>query len=91
MTEKQRQRWIALRTHGLVWFVFVYGLLRYALPFGIFAFVGNHLLGTGGHSLKKELIVLAIGSSLFGFCCAAVQWQKQEERFHLDAGGASSA
>ena len=91
MTEKQRQRWIALRAHGWSWFVFVYGLLRYGLPFGIFVFVGDRFLGIPSQHPRAQLILLAITSILFGVACAARRWRREEHRFHIDTGGASSA
>jgi len=91
MTEKQRQRWIALRAHGWPWYVFVYGLLRYGLPLGIFVFVGDRLLGVPSQHPRAQLILLAIASILFGIASAGRRWGREEQRFHIDTGGASSA
>ena len=91
MTEKQRQRWIALRAHGWPWFVFVYGSLRYGLPYGIFVFVGDHFLGIPSQHPRAQFIWLAIASILFGNASAARRWGREEQRFHIDTGGASSA
>ena len=91
MTEKQRQRWIALRAHGWPWFVFVYGPLRYGLPFGIFMFVGGYVLDIPSQHPRAQLIFLAITSILLGIAGAARRWRREELRFHIDTGGASSA
>ncbi len=90
MTEKQRQRWIALRAHGWPWFVFVYGPLRYGLPLGIFMCVGDYFIGMSQHP-RAQLILFAIMSILFGIDNAARRWRREEQRFHIDTGGASSA
>jgi hypothetical protein len=93
MTEKRRQKWSTLRIHGWVWFVFVWGLLRYGLPWGTLMFIASHvhLFGMQSRPLRTELPALAIASAFFGIAMAATHWRLEERRFQEDGASGTSS
>src|SRR5258706_275554 len=92
MTEKQREKWSALRTRGWAWFVFVWGLLRYGLPWGVFMFVASriHLFGMQSAPLKIQIPTLAVASALFGVGMGTMHWRREERRFQQSNASATS-